>query len=129
MSRRQDLPRTRSETWAASRGFQIVDNFIDNLDRGVMRIAVLGLGEAGSLYAEALAASGSHVAGFDPAATPTPAGARRAASVVEAVAEAELVVALTGAAKAVAAAEESAPGLGGARLLCRLQQRGTGDQA
>lgn len=74
-----------------------------------MRIAVLGLGEAGSLYAEALAASGSHVAGFDPAATPAPAGVRRAASVVDAVAGAELVVALTGAAKAVAAAEEAAP--------------------
>lgn len=74
-----------------------------------MRIAVLGLGEAGALYAEALAASGSHVAGFDPAATPAPAGVRRAASVVDAVAGAELVVALTGAAKAVAAAEEAAP--------------------
>jgi 3-hydroxyisobutyrate dehydrogenase len=76
-----------------------------------MRIAVLGLGEAGALYAEALAASGSHVTGYDPVATSTPAGVHRAASVVDAVAGAELVIGLTGAANAVAVAEEAAPAL------------------
>lgn len=76
-----------------------------------MRIAVLGLGEAGVLYAEALAASRSHVAGYDPVTTTTPAGVRRAASVADAVAGAELVIGLTGAASAVAAAEEAAPAL------------------
>jgi 3-hydroxyisobutyrate dehydrogenase len=76
-----------------------------------MRIAVLGLGEAGALYAEALAASGFPVAGYDPAATSAPVGVRRAASVVDAVAGAELVIGLTGAAHAVAVAEEAAPAL------------------
>ena len=63
-----------------------------------MRIAVLGLGEAGGLYAEALAATGSRVAGYNPVATTTPAGVRRAASIADAVAGAELVIGLTGAA-------------------------------
>jgi 3-hydroxyisobutyrate dehydrogenase len=77
----------------------------------VMRIAVLGLGEAGALYAEALAASGSHVTGYDPVATSTPAGVHRAVSIAGAVAGAELVIGLTGAAAAVVAAQEAAPAL------------------
>jgi 3-hydroxyisobutyrate dehydrogenase len=73
-----------------------------------MRIAVLGLGEAGALYAEALAASSRHVAGFDPAAAPTPAGVRRAASVADAVSGAEFVIGLAGAAAAADVAREAA---------------------
>ena len=41
-----------------------------------MRIAVLGLGEAGSLFASDLVAAGAGVSAFDPAPVPTPDGGR-----------------------------------------------------
>ena len=42
-----------------------------------MRVAVIGLGEAGSLYATGFAAKGWTVTGFDPADNLTPAGVTR----------------------------------------------------
>ncbi|PRY10832.1 DUF1932 domain-containing protein [Kineococcus rhizosphaerae] len=63
-----------------------------------MTVAVLGLGEAGSLYAQGFLAAGRPVVGFDPAGVPTPDGATRAADVAAAVADATLVLGLTGAA-------------------------------
>lgn len=76
-----------------------------------MRVAVLGLGEAGGRYAADLAAAGCAVHGYDPASTPTPAGVRRAGSAAAAVRDARLVLSLTGAAAAVAVATEIAPAL------------------
>jgi 3-hydroxyisobutyrate dehydrogenase-like beta-hydroxyacid dehydrogenase len=79
-----------------------------------MRLAILGLGEAGQLYAADLVTLGWTVSGFDPAPVPTPSGLRRASSVAEAISGAELVLSLTGARSAVAvavqAAEAIAPG-------------------
>jgi 3-hydroxyisobutyrate dehydrogenase-like beta-hydroxyacid dehydrogenase len=63
-------------------------------------VAVFGLGEAGSRFAADLARAGVSVAGFDPADVPTPTGVRRFATPGEAVADAELVMALTAAADA-----------------------------
>lgn len=76
-----------------------------------MRIAILGLGEAGSIYARGLADRGARVVGFDPVATETPAGVTRAASIAEAVADARLVVSLVGAGAAPAVLDEALPGM------------------
>jgi 3-hydroxyisobutyrate dehydrogenase-like beta-hydroxyacid dehydrogenase len=78
-----------------------------------MRTAVLGLGEAGRRYAADLAAAGWQVTGYDPAPLATPAGVRRAASLAEAVGQAELVLGLTGARFAVPVAEQAAADLPG----------------
>ena len=45
-------------------------------------IAVIGLGEAGSTYAVALASAGHHVCGIDPAPVPTPVGVERVETIV-----------------------------------------------
>ena len=76
-----------------------------------MRVAILGLGEAGHRYGADLAAAGWQVTGYDPAATPTPAGVTRAPSIEDAVAAAELVISLTGAQFAESAATEAATAL------------------
>ncbi|WP_107096964.1 DUF1932 domain-containing protein [Streptomyces sp. NBRC 110028] len=76
-----------------------------------MRVGILGLGEAGALYAAGFAESGWSVVGYDPGDVPTPDGVRRAGSVAEAVAGAELVLGLTGAAAAAGVAAEAAPHL------------------
>lgn len=73
-----------------------------------MKIAVLGLGEAGTIYASGFAATGAEVTGFDPAATATPDGASRAACVADAVEGADLVISLVTAAHAVSVAAEAA---------------------
>lgn len=76
-----------------------------------MRCAVIGLGEAGGVYAATLAASGHEVAGYDPAQVPTPEGVTRAATPAQAVAGASHVLVLTGAAAAPAVAEQCGPHL------------------
>jgi 3-hydroxyisobutyrate dehydrogenase-like beta-hydroxyacid dehydrogenase len=60
-----------------------------------MRVAVLGLGEAGSLFAADLVTAGVEVAGFDPGPVPTPPGVERCTDPVAAVAGAEVVLAVT----------------------------------
>src|SRR3954447_17459993 len=60
-----------------------------------MQVAILGLGEAGTLYAAGFAAAGVELTGFDPADVPTPVGVRRCADIAEAVDGAELVLGLT----------------------------------
>lgn len=76
-----------------------------------MRVAILGLGEAGTLYAGGLTAAGAEVTGFDPADVPTPAGVTRLPSVAEAVADAELVLGLTGASHAAAVLGQAVPAM------------------
>lgn len=65
-----------------------------------MIVAVFGLGEAGSLFADDLVAAGAHVTGFDPADVETPPGVERVADPAQAVTGADLVIALTAAADA-----------------------------
>jgi 3-hydroxyisobutyrate dehydrogenase-like beta-hydroxyacid dehydrogenase len=78
---------------------------------GAPVVTVLGLGEAGGRIAADLVRAGAAVVGFDPVATSAPEGVRRAGDPVEAVADADLVLALTTAASARAAAESALPGL------------------
>ncbi|MCG5217050.1 NAD(P)-dependent oxidoreductase [Streptosporangium sp. KLBMP 9127] len=70
-----------------------------------MRCAVIGLGEAGSVYAAALAAAGHEVLGYDPRPGDTPAGVTRTATLRDTVGDAELVLVLTGASAAADVAE------------------------
>lgn len=76
-----------------------------------MRCAVIGLGEAGGVYAAALAAAGHEVLGHDPADIPTPEGVTRTATPREAVDRAAYVLVLTGAAAAPTVAEQCLPHL------------------
>ena len=75
-------------------------------------VAILGLGEAGSLLAADLVAAGAEVRGFDPVAESTPVGVARARDAAEAVIGAGLVLGLATAAGSRAAASAAAPVLG-----------------
>ncbi|MGW9413575.1 DUF1932 domain-containing protein [Arthrobacter cupressi] len=70
---------------------------------------VIGLGEAGAIYASALVAAGHQVTGFDPVAPTTPAGVTRAATAADACRGADIVLVLTGAAAARSVAAECLP--------------------
>ena len=72
-----------------------------------MRVALFGLGEAGSCFAADLVAAGVEVHGFDPAEVPTPPGVVRHASPADAVAGADVVMAVTAAADAGRALEQA----------------------
>ncbi|OZC63620.1 transferase [Rhodococcus sp. 15-725-2-2b] len=76
-----------------------------------MKVAILGLGEAGTLYSSGFAAVGWEVAGFDPADTATPSDVVRFDDVSDAVAGADLVLSLTSSKVAVQAAAAAAPHL------------------
>lgn len=76
-----------------------------------MRLAVLGLGEAGTIYAQGFAGVGAEVTGFDPADIATPVGVRRVSGIAAAVADADLVISLVTAAHAVEVAREAAKSL------------------
>jgi len=75
-------------------------------------VAVLGLGEAGSLIARDLAAAGAHVRGFDPA-VPAPPGVEPAAGDADACRGADLVLSLTTAGESEDALRQALAGLGG----------------
>lgn len=72
-----------------------------------VRIAVFGLGEAGSLIAADLARAGAHVGAFDPAEVGTPDRVERCGTPEDAVTDAELVLAIVAAANAPTAATQA----------------------
>jgi 3-hydroxyisobutyrate dehydrogenase-like beta-hydroxyacid dehydrogenase len=74
-------------------------------------VAVLGLGEAGARIATDLVALGIKVHGYDPVAASTPDGVARFDDPASAASDSAVVVALTTAATAPAAAEAALPGL------------------
>lgn len=75
-----------------------------------MRIAVLGLGEAGSIYARGLAERGAEVVGFDPRPDDVP-GVARERSIADAVAGAGLVLSLVGSRHADDVLGQALPGM------------------
>ena len=85
-----------------------------------MRATVFGLGEAGSLFAAGLVAAGVEVAGYDPAPVVTPAGLTRFADPETAVADAELVLALTASADAEVALSQALEAIPGSALYADL---------
>lgn len=77
-----------------------------------MKVAIFGLGEAGSRFAADLVCEGVDVRGYDPADVSTPGGVLRCAIASEAVADVDLVIALTSAAdapRALAQARDAIP--------------------
>jgi 3-hydroxyisobutyrate dehydrogenase-like beta-hydroxyacid dehydrogenase len=85
-----------------------------------MRIAVLGLGEAGTIYATDLAAHGAHVAAADPRAAAAPPGVVLAPGTAEAVTGAALVLSLVGARAASAALAEALPAMARSAVFADL---------
>ena len=83
-------------------------------------VAVLGLGEAGGRLAADLASAGVEVRGYDPAPTSTPLGVERSSDSSSAVSGASIVLALTTAATALAAAEATLPILGNGAIYADL---------
>jgi 3-hydroxyisobutyrate dehydrogenase-like beta-hydroxyacid dehydrogenase len=81
-----------------------VDEIVDNPPR----LALLGLGEAGAAIAADLIAAGASVAGWDPAADPGLDGLDLAASAVEAVVGAAVVLSVNRASAALGVAGEVA---------------------
>lgn len=71
-----------------------------------MQVAILGLGEAGSRFAADLVEAGVAVSAYDPAPVPTPLGVTRHRRPADAVAGADLVLALTASTDAARALTE-----------------------
>src|SRR5690606_424412 len=84
------------------------------------RIALLGLGEAGSLIAADLVAGGAHVVAYDPRTVPVPAGVKLHASESQAAADADVVLSVNWASASVAAARAALPGLAAGKLWAEL---------
>ena len=85
-----------------------------------LTIAVLGLGEAGSVIAGDLTAAGARVIAYDPARPEPPPAVELAGEATDAAAAADVVLSLTSAAVAVELAETVAPVLGPDRLFADL---------
>jgi 3-hydroxyisobutyrate dehydrogenase-like beta-hydroxyacid dehydrogenase len=98
-------------------------------------MAVLGLGEAGSIYARGLAERGAEVVGYDPVQPEAPTGVIQASSVGDAVDGAELVLSLVGASAADAALAEALPRMSATAVFADLntgapeQKRGLASRA
>lgn len=76
-----------------------------------MRFAVLGLGEAGSIYAGDLVERGASVTGADPFVTSAPTGVTLAPSIADAVRDAEVVLSLVGSKAAASVLAEALPAM------------------
>jgi len=91
----------------------IVNNsvFMSHVKPPAPAVAVLGLGEAGGRLAADLVSLGVDVRGYDPSAVSAPGGVARTDDPMSAVSGATIVLALTTAETALAAAESAFPGL------------------
>jgi 3-hydroxyisobutyrate dehydrogenase-like beta-hydroxyacid dehydrogenase len=92
------------------------------------RVAVIGLGEAGSLIAGDLAARGIPVIGWDPAVDLRRAGVTTASSARDAAARSDVVLSVNSATAAVGVAEQTAPVLTGDHLYADLNTAGPSDK-
>lgn len=77
-----------------------------------MRVAVLGLGEAGSIYAADLHSRGAAVVGTDLRVTVAPPGVDVAANTADAVRGADVVLSLVGAGSSASVLHEALPEMG-----------------
>jgi len=89
-------------------------------------IAIFGLGEAGSLFATDLSKLGIQVNAYDPADVGTPADIRRHAKPGDAVAGAEVVLALTGGADAATALSQAIDDIPKSALYADLSTNSAG---
>ena len=93
-------------------------------EQGGTWIAVLGLGEAGSIYAHDLAGRGLRVTATDPAVEAVPPGVVRAGSIREAVAGAGLVISLVGGRAAESVLQEALPAMEPGAVFADLNTSG-----
>lgn len=87
-------------------------------------VAVLGLGEAGALYARGFRDAGYEVAGYDPFTTLAEPGVRQETELAAALLGAELVVSLVGARAATAVAGAALPMLASGTVYADLNTAG-----
>lgn len=90
------------------------------------RIAIFGLGEAGSLISADLASAGVRVSGFDPARVMNPAGVTRFKNPVDAVKNADVVIGLTAQADAEQAIRQALDAIKPAVLYADLSTSSAG---
>lgn len=89
-----------------------------------MRVAVLGLGEAGSIYAGDLPARGASVIGTDVRGSLAPAGVDRAVDIPRAVRGADLVLSLVGAGSAASVLAEALPAMEATSVFADMNTSG-----
>ncbi|KAD3514874.1 DUF1932 domain-containing protein [Arthrobacter yangruifuii] len=92
-------------------------------------VTVLGLGEAGRLYALGLAESGADVRGYDPFTDARSTGIRQFDSPAEALAGTELAISLVGAGAAGSVAEQVLPLLGPGAVFADFNTSGPDSKA
>lgn len=93
-----------------------------------MRVAVVGLGEAGSIYAADLPARGATVVGTDLHVTPVLQGVGIAADIAQAVRGADMVLSLVGASSAADVLAEALPAMDAA-IFVDMNTSGPDDKA
>ncbi|MHA6694975.1 NAD(P)-dependent oxidoreductase [Homoserinimonas sp. A520] len=89
-----------------------------------MRVAVLGLGEAGGIYAADLVQRGATVVATDPLVAYAPDGASLVPSVAEAVRGADVVLSLVGAGAAASVLEDALPELAASAIFADMNTGG-----
>jgi 3-hydroxyisobutyrate dehydrogenase-like beta-hydroxyacid dehydrogenase len=85
-----------------------------------MKVAILGLGEAGSAFAESLAQEAVPVNAYDPLPIPTPAGVERKAGIPDAVTGANLVLSINLASVSVDVARAACAGAHAGQVFADL---------
>lgn len=90
------------------------------------KVAIFGLGEAGSLFAADLASLGIDVDAYDPADVDTPPGIQRHDKPNDAVSEADVVLALTGGADAETAIKQALDDIPKSALYADLSTNSAG---
>jgi 3-hydroxyisobutyrate dehydrogenase-like beta-hydroxyacid dehydrogenase len=93
-----------------------------------MRVAVLGLGEAGSIYAADLPSRGATVTGTDPRVPAAPPGVAKTPGIPEAVRGADLVLSLVGAEAAAAALTEASPAMAAGSIYADMNTSSPADK-
>lgn len=76
-----------------------------------MKVAIIGLGEAGYVFAEAFANTSAHVSAYTPRPRSTPESVALASTASDAVEDADLVLSLVRSRAALTAAEDCAPSM------------------
>jgi 3-hydroxyisobutyrate dehydrogenase-like beta-hydroxyacid dehydrogenase len=85
-----------------------------------VRVAVLGLGEAGRIYAADLVDRGATVTASDPAADSAPPRVVLAPSIAEAVRDADVVLSLVGGDAAASVLDEALPAMGSSTIFADM---------
>ncbi|MGZ8804792.1 MAG: DUF1932 domain-containing protein [Microbacterium sp.] len=94
----------------------------------IVRVAVLGLGEAGSIYAADLRARGASVVGIDLHLSLGPPSIERAPDISRAVHGADVVLSLVGASSSASVLDEALPSMHPAAVFADMNTNGPDDK-